>query len=387
MPAFALAALLLASCGTIDFNDDPSVPSGGGERRVYVNDKAANDSLRADVIEKGIKLVLQPGKPYELSITTARKGDKLHLFYFRNGSARTYKTLIPLDGGDQQVYSLASDQSTAQFFLAQLGVANGAQAIPEIRHVAFASVGTGRSDTLNVRLLFIRGFTTLGTAAEKDSYANSFFGEMAKHYTAYGVALKGSYEIVEPNAAPMEFPFDNTYVPLPGARVPGHAHIYLVDRIVVSSGDPNAPQGEVLGFASREVLDLDKHRESRVLLANRTSVARQAVTAVHELGHFFGLRHTVSTEHDIAQDRDASNLEDGFADTRGCDILGKRAAVHAEGPVETPYCLRVAGRGTCSSACDLTNLMHPVECAGVAQTQLSGEQRDFLKKNMSLYQQ
>src|SRR6185369_4518003 len=53
----AALCVFLASCGTVFFGDDEPVVSGG-DRRVYVNDKAANDSLPRDVVVSGVKFVL-----------------------------------------------------------------------------------------------------------------------------------------------------------------------------------------------------------------------------------------------------------------------------------------------------------------------------------------
>jgi hypothetical protein len=166
-----------------------------------------------------------------------------------------------------------------------------------------------------------------------------------------------------------------------------------VDQITVGNPD-TGPQGTVLGFAAREVVDISDHRESRVILSNRATVSRLAVTAAHELGHFFGMRHTVSTRHDMLQDDDISNDEDGFSDTRMCRLdqatLKRSAAILPEGPEgegkESPYCLRIAADNACSEpTCDLRNLMHPVECDGLPQTTLSLQQVAFLKRNMALY--
>ena len=45
-------------------------------------------------------------------------------------------------------------------------------------------------------------------------------------------------------------------------------------------------------------------------------------TAIHETGHFFGLRHTTATQADFEVDSDFSNYEDGFTDTPYCaDLL------------------------------------------------------------------
>ncbi|MDB5107033.1 MAG: putative lipoprotein [Fibrobacteres bacterium] len=385
----AFLGLCIASCGTFTLGDDSPTPNRSVKRRVYVNDKAPNDSLRSDLILRGVKFVLQPNRSYEFALdSTARTGDKLKLFYFKDNVPDLYKTLDAASNGTREVFSFVSDRAAAQFFMVQLSTPDGAQAISSLRHVSLANASALSSDTLQVRLMFIRNLRNFPDSASKAAFAKSLFTEMAKIYSPLGIVLQGSIDIIEPLAPALTFPFSNTYVPLPGNRAPNHAHLYIVDSI--SIGDPaSGLVGEVLGFAPREVVDIDNHPESRVLLSGRIKdPVSLAITATHELGHFFGLRHTVSTKHDFLQDADFSNVEDGFTDTRFCQLdiaFAKQAAPVWLEPADTKYCLRIADNSCSNLQCDLTNLMHPVDCGSRNQIRLSPQQITFLKTNLASY--
>jgi hypothetical protein len=383
-------ALTMNACG--NFTLDPPPVERDVNRRLYVNDRTSADSLTATVVNAGIKFVLQPGKNYELSIATTRTKDRLTLFYYSEGIQGQFQTLNAISNGQQEIFSIASDRSAAQFFVGQLLVPDGLGAIKSLGHVSLTSNAAIGADTLHLRLLFIRQLRNLPDSLSKAAFATRLFAAMAPIYTPFGIVIKGSYEIVEPTLSREIFPFKNVFVPLPGKRTANNAHLYLVDTITI--GDPGSGLvGEVLGFAPREVVDLDQNSESRVILANPfplgTTVERLAITAAHELGHFFGLRHTVSTRHDLLQDEDFSNIEDGFLDTKFCNLdqaLIKSGTIPV-GPNKagTVYCLRLADNSCDARICDLKNLMHPVDCGSLGQTVLSVEQASFLKLNLATY--
>jgi hypothetical protein len=386
--------LLFGACSPV-FLDEESGPSG--DRRLYVNDKAPNDSLSRGILDDGVRFVMQPGKAYELSVATARTGDILDVYAYGAGGPRSYATVPAAHDGARQVFALVSNASVGQIFVARLLTGGDPSARASIGRVSLSTADTLRADTLRVKLIFVRGIDGLSTDAAKSAYAASLFDHMNSLLNAQGIVVAGRVQVVDGNVAPLAFPFSDAYYPLPGNREPNHAHLYLVNRIEVM--DPvTGPQGEVLGFAPREVVNLSEHRESRVVLAMRSSTRELAITAAHELGHFFGLRHTVSSYHDKLQDRDDSNVEDGFTDTRFCRLdaanpVAKSAASATDegtdagirGPVSAgPYCLRIANNSCSALQCDLLNLMHPVEC-GANQTVITPQQALFLKKNMALY--
>jgi hypothetical protein len=256
-----------------------------------------------------------------------------------------------------------------------------------LRQVRLAPLATLNSDRLSVRMLLVGKLSGLSGDAAKNAFADNIFGQLAGIFTAWGVTLSHSVQIVDPDGPAVSVEFGTVFQELPGTRVAGSAHLYFVDNIHLKGSPPGA--GTILGFAPREAMNLDLDRESRVVLnASAGGASLLATTAAHELGHFFGLRHTTATDLDIEADNDGSNRDDGYASTDLClDALNKVGAEAGKtgwdgGP---PYCLYVA-RPSCPVACDLTNLMFPYDCSRgtTSQRVLTGEQQDFLRGGLGL---
>ncbi len=396
--------LFIMSCGNFTLDNPPD--GNAANRRLYMNDQARSDSLIPAILRDGIKFVLQPNKGYHFSITTTRTKDRLKLFYYSGNRVRgEYLTLDAASNGTEEFFPLKSDQTTAQFFVAQLVAPDGKSAQGSLGRIFLGSDAPPLvKDTFNLRLIFVRTLKNLPDDATKKRFAESLFYYMAKVYGPYGIAIRGTYEIIEPTTPREIYPF-GSFISLPGTRVTNNAHLYLVDSIAIKSANKLFDGKILLGFAPREVVNLDMHEESRVVLANRANPVDLAITAAHELGHFFGLRHTVGTGADLDQDNDSSNIDDGFTDTRLCSM----AKVSASSPKNLPigngillddshmiktkdgtvYCLRMyspAPSSECNKAlCDIFNLMHPTDCPDTTQTQLSPQQVTFLKKNLAAY--
>ncbi len=388
----AAAVFALAGCGTIDMSTGDNGGGGGGPvtRRLFVSDPAANDSLPPAFAGPGVGFVLQPNQSYTLQVNTTTAGDQLAFSSVDvYGNLHPIATLSSQPDSSGEYFPLQSTLTTAQFFVGRLVAAGGVSAAPRIAHISLANVNPVESHNLSVHLFMVGRFANLPDTAAENSFAQSFLSQLTAIYDSFSVTLKSSYELVPDTQVAM--PFGDTFVDLPGQRIPGDAHLYMVNSIY-QSGAPIS--SEILGFAPREVVNLDLDPESRVLLSETGGTAADlATTAAHELGHFFGMRHPTATNLDLAADDDQSNQDDGMASTPLCRDMampkaGAAPAPKLVGPYGKPYCLFVKGLPTsCPSDCDINNLMFAFACLPAAQQRnLTTEQQVFFRRNMGLMQ-
>lgn len=106
-------------------------------------------------------------------------------------------------------------------------------------------------------------------------------------------------------------------------------------------------------------------------------------TALHEVGHFFGLRHTSSTRRDLIVGGDFSIMEDGLTDTPFCPGLLEVSVSH----LRPGYSRMFATAPLLALACaDQNNLMFPFAVEGSVDP-LTSQQRKLLRNNVALFDQ
>jgi len=391
---------------------DTSAVSVSPERRVFVNDAAANDSLvpalgRSSADSGGLVFVLQPGQSYHLRLATPSAGDQLALYGYPNNVGVSMGNLTPSisSNNDTELFTLKSTQSQASWFAVVLKGFNGnANAVQRISHVSLVSLDTAQSSSLNVNLIMVGDLTAAGLpdSAHKATFANSFLTELGTIYQGANnsgfspaITFTGTYSIASATSPAEVVNFGPTFVPLPGTRIANAVNLYLVDSISFSG---NGAGEEVLGFSPREVVDMSTDEDSRVILSARAAastggtitgcIPSLATTAAHEMGHFFGLRHPTATTVDLENDDDYSNQDDGFASTPFCAVLTKSGEhIVTAAYNKRAYCLYTAVAG-CPSSCDITNLMFAYSCGNTPQAQrmLTSEQQVFFRRNLALLQ-
>ncbi len=386
LSVLGLLGMLFWGCGLIS-NTSSNSTTFSSIRRVYVNDSAANDSLPTAIANSkaGIFFILQPNRNYSLRVSTLSTGDQLDVYLASGNYLKYWGTLNDSAGNGAEFFNVHSDQSVEGLFAGLLVTPDGAAAAAKrINRIRLLPLNPTKSNSLSVHLFVVGKFKYIADG-NRSSIASSLLTKLKSIYASYGVTMTTSYEIIDTGRVSM--PFGPTFVNLPGKRIAKTAHLYFVDSIY----QVMASDKEILGYSPREVVNIDTNPESRVILSSRLgSVDTLATVAAHELGHFFGLRHTTTTSNDLTSDKDFSNVEDGLTSTLTCSSmpLSKKSALpptYAIGPGGKPYCLFVAGGSPgCPSVCDLSYLMFAYYCND--QRVLTSEQQTILRQNMALIQ-
>ena len=395
-----LATFLFGCLGLPDMSPD----SGSGvepARRLYVNDPANNDSLARSLFNGGVEFVVQPGQNYAVQVKLSKAGDRLAVYSNSNSGWAAWRTLDAQLVNGMEVFSLTPDASitkaslfAAVFLPIDTGAFSrlkGGTTRPWIR---LLDTGVTESHALLVHLFMVGKLRYFPTMASKQMFGQKIIDSLRVIYAKYGVTVSSNStaEIVGDTSVRSGMTFSSTLVSLPGTRVPGAAHFYLVDTIAAVGG------GTILGYAPREVLDLYQDPSSRVILnASITDPGAVATTAAHELGHFFGFRHVMATNVDFANDRDTTNADDGFSSTPACPdmilALAKKEAAFSAYEKEVfqngrPYCLYMAATtaSQCPAACGSAyqNLMWAYYCQNTVQQTLTSEQQIFVRRNMTI---
>lgn len=387
---------------------------------LYPNDGAVSDSVDANLTH-GVLIPLHPQGSYQLSfdVDSAFEAPELQLYrYYRSVDGRrsgfnNVRVLEPEIRNGRYVYSFVCDEKEKVEWVTTLALDDDFYP-GKVRNVRVSGEGP-YSDTLSINLVVVGKVNATEDGVGTEELGKMMLEYFRKFYTSISFdTLYIRYAHEHPTLG-NKYPADEPWLAgrssedimlselggWPEDKVKNALDIVYMHRIELD---------EVIGYSSLFAGNLGGGVGSTVIVGNRVktlsgdeelSKSEEIVqSTLHEVGHYFGLRHTTTTMADVASDLDYSILEDGFEDTPYCPklqqlgLLKRTADESGYGfnlPVDyyRPYLklISVASAGirfTYESCQDASNYMFPVIMPKPFES-FSKQQLAVIRKNLSLF--
>ena len=411
---FLTLVLWLVGCADESSGEPVILPQQISSFVLYPNDVAANDSA-SNHVSNGLQILVHPKVSYALSFdrdSSIEETPVLQLFRFgavRNGDSVTISHVRTLEAREEDgrlVYEFFCEEQSRNIWVSSL-VLDGGFYKGTTRHARLTAEGT-YSDTLSLNLVVTGKIDFIEDDMTVEKFAKQLLDGFRTHFTSVTIdtlyvryanehpTLGSKYPANEPWLAGRSSSdyFVTELGGWPEAEVKNALDIVLVHRIELDW---------VLGYSLMYSGNLSDGNGSTVVIGayNKTpkgelgvTSASMVATAVHESGHFFGLRHTTSTQADFNVDFDYSNYEDGFSDTPYCPGLLKSGLLKKHDEDGIPdYALpnALTGRFAASPVSfdvadcpDATNMMFPaVNDSGSAS--FTAQQLEHIRKNLMVF--
>ena len=305
---------------------------------LYPNDPFPGDSIEND-LSTGVLMLVHPNGVYELSfeIDPDHEAPKMQVFrtYSRPGNSSYYDmskimTLKPDIVDNRYVYFFVCEEKDISLWAFTLEE-GGTYYMGKTENVRFEGDGF-YSNHLSLNLVTVGLIDPIEGSISVNSLARLLVQAFRDNYKSFVIDTiyvnhAENHPTLGEKFPPTEYWYagrssnDLSVFELggwPGKGVTEALDIVLVRRIE----DLN-----VLGYAGLFSMSLKGGESSAVMVGTHvlTTAGDRALTAneivsvaIHETGHFFGLRHTTSTWEDLEGYMDLSILEDGFEDTPYC---------------------------------------------------------------------
>lgn len=409
----ATACLLFACGNDPDYERDSALyPRNGLFFEMFPNDKARNDSVSANLSE-GVILTVHPRASYELSFDaeggTPPTMQIFRLFLNSDSSGFNANMVQKVSGKNingRFVYSFKCNENEMSYWAVTLEQ-DGTYYQGATRNVRLTGSGA-YSDHMSLNLIVVGNVASELEGFTIDDLAQGLLQKYRKEYSSVTIdTLYVSYANEHPTLG-YKYPANEPWIAGRSSEDvmlselggwPGRENAldlvlvhYIEDIGILGYSDLFA--GKMGGgFGSTIVLGAFVHTfmgESALIMDNITE------TALHETGHFFGLRHSTASAVDLALYGDYSNYEDGFEDTPYCSNLLKRDALKAGSSAVTDFRVRrgIFHRVTTAAAgianfnptlCpDASNYMFPIDTE-VEYNGFSEEQLAMLRASLMIY--
>lgn len=418
------------SCSeTVSADGSPLLPPDSSRpivHKLYPNDMAKNDSAAVN-LARGIALVVHPGASYSLSfdIDSTQPAPELQLFRtydLKNsknhvGSTRV-RTLMPTVIGNRYVYTFNCEETKMSIWFTSLGV-GGAYYKGKVDNISFQGVGSN-SDHFSINLIVVGAMENTLDSMNIDGLSNYMLKQFREKY--FGVTIDTLYVRYAHNHPTLGrfYPADQPWVAgvssedlfvseLTGWPEDGLSN--ALNIVLVHSIGEN----DVMGFSRLFSGVLGAGTESSVVIGEHVKKSSNeyellssytiAMTAVHETGHFFGLRHTSTTRRDLNQTMslgdgtsavvgDYSNIEDGLTDTPFCNyILSSGLYKQAESDEAEEKCFKgyrrehgaFFAKSNIYSCPDLNNIMFPVTVDEIMDASFTKQQMEIIRSSLMIF--